>query len=375
MRRMLFIIIAFLLQACGAADPQVQGTQNSSDQIAKYSNWSTVKKIDIGSSTSAVTAVDKYIYITDGLNGLSIANVTSLTDILLFNKVIDPSVQYNPNYGYYDALYNIKISGSIACISVNAACPGMCQGDLTEIRLYDITDRSKPIKLAIIQLNPEDILVEGSYIYVTGNKDLSSELNIIDISNPSQPKILSTLSINGPGKLAKQGNKIYVSQVRQDFTNIDNYKNIQVVDVTNPSVPILEGNPSGWSSFNISYSPILVTGNTAYISSTFVGQVSILDMSNISEPVLIKTIHLTDSIYSMAMYGSYLYLACGNEGVKIYDIANPQDPVLVKIIATKTPAKYVAITGGRGVYVTDALIGQNGNLLEPQKLNIFYINQ
>lgn len=374
----LISIALWCIQGCGGGTtPQ----QHQSAQVPTYTNWSTVKTLEISDSSVFVltaTAEGDYIYYSDLYNGLSTANVSDMSNIIFHNKIVDSEVSYGGGNSTYDYLYKFVTTGNIACIAVDAACFGWCAGDWTELRLYDITDKAKPIYLAAISapLGPEDVLVEGNYLYVTGNNKLgfASEFNIIDITNPNQPITIGAVNINGPGKMAKRGTKIFISQVQPDSFTDNNYQNIQIIDVSNPSNPILEGAPTTISSFNTAYSPIAVIADVAYVSDWYNG-LYVVDISDYLNPVLITTISQADAIYDIALHGSYLYLACGTAGLHIYDINKPEQPVLVKTINTTTAIKFVSVTSGKGAYITDAPTNQNNQPPEGPKLNIFYLEQ
>lgn len=368
----LLCIVVSMIQACGDSSSH----NSTSKATSRFANWSTVSSVEIGSATLAASAAGDYLYVTDIDNGLSIVDARDLDHITLLDKVIVSELDFGSGYGGFDYPYGIRVSGNIACVAVNPACLGWCEAGpgSSEIRIYDITDRSKPNRLAVLEIGCDDMLFEGGYLYVSGNnrnKGLA-ELTVVDLSVPTKPVVISSVRINGAGKLAKRGTTILVSQVDMSFYSD---LNIQVIDVSNPTLPVLAGESSLWSSSNLNYSPIVVAGTTGYVTGAFDTGLYVLDITNPLHAVRINSFGQTDTINSVALYGSHLYVACGAKGVKIYDITTANSPVLVKTIMTQTPALFVAVDSGRGFYITDSAFDANGNRVAPQKLHVFSVNQ
>lgn len=366
----LLCIVMGMIQACGDSSSH----SSTSKATPRFANWSTVSSVEIGSATLAVSAAGDYLYVTDIQNGLSIINATDLDRLTLLDKVIASEQQFGSGYSGFDYLYTIRVSGNIACIAVNPACLGWCQGDGSEIRIYDITDRTKPNKLATLEISPADLLIEGRYLYVSGYSRTTglAELTVVDLAVPGTPVVLGSVGINGAGKLVKQGTTILVSQIDLSFTND---LNIQVIDVSNPAVPVLAGEPSSWMSFNLNYSPILVAGTAAYVTGPSNTGLRVLDIADPLHAVQLTSLGETDTITSLALSGAHLYTAAGAKGVRVYDITDMHSPLLVKTIATQTPALFVAVASNRGFYITDSELDASGNRVGPQKLHVFSVNQ
>lgn len=363
-----------MLQAC--CGTETQDGSGKSVPVA-FANWSTVTSMEIGTATLAATADGDYLYVTDSLNGLSVVNAADLGSITLLDKVVPAEQQIGPNYSAFDSFYNIRVSGNIACMAVNPACLGWCQGDRAELRFFDVADRAQPVKLATLDLSSNDLVLEGSYLYVSGiNKSSGqAELTVVDLSVPNTPRIVGSVRLNGAGKLLKQGTTILVSLIDASLSSVSNFTNIQVVDVSNPALPVLAGTPSSWSPYNVTYSPLVAAGAYAYVSGAYATGLNILDIADPLHVAWLGSTAETDSIHSMVVSGSYLYTACGTQGVKVYDVTAPRSPRLVKTLPAATPALLVAVSNGTGYYVVDAETDAGGNRVGSQKLYVFSISQ
>jgi len=82
----------------------------------------------------------------------------------------------------------------------------------------------------------DPVVAQGNYAYVTlrsssscrGNATLSS-LDVVDISNPSQPSLVHTQIMESPYGLGVQNNKLFVCE---------GDKGLRIMDITNPKLPV-----------------------------------------------------------------------------------------------------------------------------------------
>lgn len=365
---MVTFVACFVMQGCSGGLSST-GVPPAPVHNAKFSNWTTVDTISIGQNTNNVAPVGNTLYSMDQWNGLTRIDVNSLDKVVAHNNVVSNSVPV----GVADNFNIVAMAGNIACVAVIPGGYTYSMNRAFIIHLYDVSDATNPKYLSEVNIPTSNMIADGNYLYVSGKSAGSSKLSIIDISSPSQPTTLGTVTIQNPGKLAKQGNKIFISQLRVDTNEPNNFDKIQVVDVTNPSAPTLVGPAyvASWSS--VTYSGIVVNGDVAYVYDWARG-LYVLDISNNLSPAVITTIAQPDNIYSIALHGSYLYLACGTAGLKVYDVTNPRLPVLARTITNAAPVKLVAVTTGKGVYITDALPASVGQPPNQQRLNIFYLD-
>ncbi len=154
-----------------------------------------------------------------------------------------------------------------------------------------------------------DVAAEGNYAYI-GNGYIFQAL---DMSDPANPKIVGQLPMRYPiEKVAVSG--IYAYTIRP----------FNIINISNPTNPVLVSTyylPSGDGP-----TAILVKGNYAYLGDGF-GYVFIIDISNPSNPKEIG--HLLtygEFVKSIAVKDTVLYASMGDRDVEIYNIANPSKP-------------------------------------------------
>jgi hypothetical protein len=132
------------------------------------------------------------------------------------------------------------------------------------------------------------VFVHGHYAYVTAA--YSNRLTIIDISNPSNPRIIgSNPNLAFPVDVAVAGHYAYVA----DQTQITSYANLAVVNVANPARPKVVGFLKS-SALSGAYR-IRLHGHLAYVSAVYAATVAAVDISNPTNPVLAAW--LTDTVH------------------------------------------------------------------------------
>ncbi|MBN2440251.1 MAG: hypothetical protein JXJ04_02870 [Spirochaetales bacterium] len=138
------------------------------------------------------------------------------------------------------------------------------------ISVLDFSDPLSPVTVLTIDGTRDisSIKVNNTYAYITDKQGL---LKIIDISNPVNPVLKSTVSVENPHNLQVQGNYLYIADGTGGF---------KVVDVTQPENPvIISSRPTHDRAVDI-----YIDGSYAYIADQRTG-VTVFDISNPGSPV------------------------------------------------------------------------------------------
>ena len=184
----------------------------------------------------------------------------------------------------------------------------------------------------------QGVQIVGNYAYVA---DGDSGLQIIDITNPSNPTLKGNYNTPGnAGGVQVVGNYAYVA----DYGN-----GLQIIDITNPSNPTLKGNyDTDGTAVDVE-----IVGNYAYVADVERG-LQIIDITNPSNPTLKGHRGSYGDIYRVQVVGNYAYLADYASGLKIIDITNPTDEVS-STTTYKTPGTATGVqVVGNYAYVTHA---------------------
>jgi len=185
------------------------------------------------------------------------------------------------------------------------------------------------------------VTVVGDIAYVA---DLTTGLQIIDVSDPVAPVIIGSVDTTAYTKdVFVKDNKAYVAS--DDL-------GLQIIDVSDPANPVLTGaiDTSGRAD------EVYVVWNIAYLSCNFLrgangtGGLQIIDVSDPTSPQIIGGVSVS-SVSDTVISGGKAYMAAQNSGVQIADISDPANPTLLGGVDTPNAAVEIAVSGDRA-YVT-----------------------
>jgi hypothetical protein len=184
------------------------------------------------------------------------------------------------------------------------------------------------------------VFVSGNYAYIA---DFNSGLQVINISNPSNPVKAGSYDTPGAAEgVFVSGNYAYVA---------DGYSGLQVINVSNPSNPAKAGSydTPGWAE------GVFVSGNYAYLADGTSG-LQVISISNPSNPTLSGTYDTPSHAWDVFVSGNYAYVADGYpSGLQVIDISNPSTPTLVGSYGG--PSAVDVFVSGDYAYVLDCNLG------------------
>ena len=196
-----------------------------------------------------------------------------------------------------------------------------------------------------------NVAVNGSTVFLAGGNGIT----IIDVTNASAPRILSTLANPVGGAygtaygIAISGSVAFIAA--QDA-------GLQIVDISNLSVPYtLSTVPN--SHPNDLAVDVAVSGVTAFVAD-WSGGLQIVDVRNLTSPRVLSTVanNLSGYAWGVAVNGSTVFVAHDSPGLQIVDVSNLTSPRVLSTVA-KVPngrAMGVAVSGSI-VFVADNVVG------------------
>lgn len=211
---------------------------------------------------------------------------------------------------------NLQRTGSISLVSyfANWAALGIGSwGAPSQEASVNISENQDAVKIQTV----------GNYAYVIRNGG-NHNFVIIDLSTPSTPNIIGSLTLNGnPVNLAMEGNYAYVSSE-------DNSSELQIISVNNPENPVLVGTYNAPGNANAA--GITVVSSTVYLGRVSSGENEfyIVNTANPSNPILVGSLNLSDTVNDVVKNGLYVYLGSdSNSGeLQIVSVLNPSLPTL-----------------------------------------------
>ena len=292
----------------------------------------------------------------DGWNGAEFTLLTSTGDLVITRTLLSGSqgmgainVGDYPNEGPVANAQTVTLVEKIPTdITLSATDPE--DDDLT----YYLT--SEPTKGTFTAFNssPLGSVFIGSVglsVVVSGDGNTAfvanyeGGLQIIDISDASNPALLSTFTTEGIAfdvALSSDGNTVYLA---------DEEAGLQIIDVSDRFNPSFIGalDTEGYAiGLDLSSD-----GSIVYVADVI--SLQIIDISNAQSPSLLGSITTSGSAYNVTLSAdeSTAFLAVDSAGLDIVDITNLASPVLISTLDTPGLTRAVQLSNdGKTAYVT-----------------------
>lgn len=179
--------------------------------------------------------------------------------------------------------------------------------------------------------------IAKNYLYVVSNHFL----NVYSLSDPAKPQEVHTSDLNYDIEtIYPYGNYLFLGT----------RTGLYVYSIDTASSPRLIGEAKHARSCD----PVVVNDSVAFVtlkSTSGCGPAKaglyIHDITDINNPVLKNTIPLPDPM-GLGIEDSILYVCCGSEGMKVFNIKDPYSPTL---ISTQTDGKYLDVIPYNGILI------------------------
>jgi hypothetical protein len=205
--------------------------------------------------------------------------------------------------------------------------------------------------------------IVNDYLYAVSH----SELYSISLANPENPQLTATRNM---------GWNIETIYPFQNKLFIGSRTGMFIYSLSNPAAP------TQLSQFNhaTSCDPVIADERYAYVTlrsgttcNGTINQLDVLDISNLSAPVLRKTVPMSNP-HGLAKDGNKLFICDGKDGLKLYDASQPTAPQLVKQVPGIETYDVIALQGRAIVVAKDGLYqfdySNGSNISQISKLSI-----
>ena len=192
-------------------------------------------------------------------------------------------------------------------------------------------------------------------LYVVGSNTRRNGIIVLDISsNPASPSLLA--SVNLPGGY------IHDVYVRKDTAYCSHgWNGLYVYDLKTPTTPTTLMTYSSYTNQGYNHSSWLTTDgdHLIFADESHNRYLKVLNIADLNNPTLVGTIKstllspvATNSIaHNPFIKGDSVYISYYHEGVQVYDITNPAQPINVSYYDTDfTNTNYNGYKGCWGVY-------------------------
>lgn len=208
------------------------------------------------------------------------------------------------------------------------------------LQVKSVTSDPSPVQID----TPSAIASAGNYTYVVDSS--GNDFSVIDASVPGNPTVVATL-VNplfaGPRNMVVDGNYAYLLAQNK----------VVIIDVSNPTAPVVSGNYSN-SSYVGNDRSIKVVGNYVYTVGGSKGLL-ILDVSSKTSPAFVSYTPIS-SASGLDVQGGYAYVSTSGS-FYVFDVSNPSAVTQASVLtATDFQNGKSLVANGNYIYV----LGQPG---------------
>lgn len=311
----------------------------------------------LGGAFTRVQSVGGLAYVVAGYE-LAIVDVSDpatpqrLGYVTLATPVVDVAVNGTNAFVLSDRLYWIDVSTPASPRVVTDLPLDDTPQALTVAggMLYILTTTADSSRLTIIHAAAETftpvgaltlsgqsraVVVDGPFAYLANHE---RGLQIVSLSNPGAPTLVSTLSLSGaPRALAMHNQRVYVAQ---ETCSADCLGYLTAVDVSVAGAPVARGTATtagqAWD--------VAVSGAVAYVLDS-AENLTILSLNEPDFPTVIGLYHTPGIAHQIALAGNYAYVADGPAGLTVLDVTTPQAPVMSGHLPTVATVLDIAVQG------------------------------
>ncbi len=279
-----------------------------------------------------------YAYFASDLHGVIVADISSPQNPIGLASI---DVGFVPVYLAGSANCIVAVGGKIAFIDASNPVSPILESTLDsysarevdvdsscnyayvvdsggDLLVIDISQMAIPNVVAELPLGsfPKEIDLVGNFTYIAAG----GTFLIVDVSVPGSPSITGSLAVT-----------CQLVAATNEFAYLDGveFGGVQVIDISNKSSPALV------SEYQTGSRPVKFVVNGSYIygvSSQLFGPHTDLFIMDISDPTAIfQTSSMTTpgTAWGIDIQGQYAYVADGGEGLSVFNISDPYNPVLV----------------------------------------------
>jgi hypothetical protein len=281
----------------------------------------TLYRMDLKTPGFAVTAIASHAGLAVAHDGNRLVATSELgLNVFDITSVLSPV--HIGSYGQPATAARINSALVIGSFAVTAA-------GAESIQFLDLTPRSNPQSIARLSGDRiESIDAQGDLI---GARTSNGNLLLYDRQIPSQPRLISTLSV-APGVefggVAFAGNTVYYGAGGIGVAVIDIADPLQPIRINTFDTP---GSPAG----------LLADQNKLYVCDS--SQFMTFDITDRMKPSLVGAVAIP--AVSCTIVGTHAFVAAGTAGLYVVDISSPTIPRVVGRFNSPDAAREVAVIG------------------------------
>ena len=287
-------------------------------------------------------------------------NPVSIDYDIIPDKSRDVDIQGDYAYvaNFASGMYILDISDSTHPIEIsNYNTPGLCNSievrdsivylaDTASILLLNVKDPNNPQKISELPLLCDGFGMALNYPYLYVTSEWTHHFTIVDVADPQNPFITGFCHLNGfPTYISYKDTFSFIS------VSLEGIAVINVADVYNPSIITYLPLP-GYARGNAN------KDNYLYVSTNDTNYICVIDITNPSSPILENTVPTIQHYpFGMDVSDTFLYVAEQIVGIEVFNISSTPSIQSVGYYAYQPLGSPLDVTCADGLAY---LVDQNG---------------
>lgn len=269
---------------------------------------------DTPGNANGVFVQGSYAYVTDGVGGMHIIDVSNPTNPSLaatYSDVVSTNVVVAGNYAYVE--------------------------DWDDLEIVDVTNPRNPTFVGRYSTTTEiieDIFVSGNYAYLAKG---DSGLVIVDISSKANPFKTGDY-IYYSGSYLRPAQSVWVSGNYAYVGVFEGLLTIDVSDASSPTLQTLHGTPDADNMSQIGRLLYCLGGR----------YLTVMDLANLAAPAYVDRFEIPHHSWDFFVSGGYAFLAGSDSSLQIIEVSDIHSPITRGIYQTPDVAW--------DVFVADSLV-------------------
>jgi hypothetical protein len=290
--------------------------------VGDFSNPTRISRIPCTSyPRGGVYARGNYVYIATVADGFWVADISDPANPVMVGHRPIPGSAF---------IWDSDYQGDYAYLAVSTA--GM--------RVIDFSNPVNPVIAGSFTGMTSGLCVRDTLAYIASS---SLGFRILNIKNPASITLKGSCTLGGnPSDVTLSGNYAFVANSTTDQGGVN------VVDISNPSLPVLVTTYPGFQTF------IAGTGDAIGATGGTEGCL-VLDVSDPLQPVEAYAWPLAGFTYQLTVDGNYGYT--GSNGFRVFDLGDVSNPVQVGY--NSTDGSLVSIKDTVAVYILKSMTANN----------------
>ncbi len=235
------------------------------------------------------------------------------------------------------------------------------------VKVVDIAQPAAMGELAALNfdMRVSDLLLRDNLAVVVLSSGRESEVVLLDVADPAQPRRLGQVMVKGNANDAAWAGSTLLVGTYTESLNGGPRGRVRVVDIASPSLP----REVAVMATDSAVVRLAIAGDLAF-AVTFGGTLHTFGIEDKDGPHRVGAMPTDDAVRGIAIDGGLAYLAVGKAGLQVFDVSNRHAPRKLSQLSSEAEArdlvvrdKLVYLATSKGLEVIDASLPTEPRLI------------